>query len=71
MAFEYEVYAVDQFAGDLHDGLARNHPLAVVQIAELHRFILADGHPGGFDDVAPQDGVFAEGNVPNAFMLPA
>ena len=71
MAFEHEVYAVDQLAGDFHDGLARNHPPAVVQVAELHRLILADGHSGGFDDVAPQDGVLAEGNVPDAFMLPA
>ena len=71
MAFEYEVYAVDQFAGDLHDGLARNHPLAVVQIAELHCLILADGYPGCLNDVAAQDGVLAEGNVPDAFMLPA
>ena len=71
MVFKYEVYTVDQFTCYLHNCFARNHPLAVVQIAELHRFILADGHPGGFDDVAPQDGVFAEGNVPNAFMLPA
>ena len=71
MTFEYEVYAVDQLAGNLHDGLARYHPLAVVQIAELHRFILADGHPGCFNDVAPQDCVLAESDVPDAFMLPA
>ena len=37
MAFEYEVYAVDQLAGNFHDGLARYHPLGVVQVAELHR----------------------------------
>ena len=30
MVFEYEVYAVDQLAGNFHDGLARYHPLAVV-----------------------------------------
>ena len=71
MAFEYEVYAIDKLTGDFHNGFARNHSLAVVQVAELHRFILADGHPGGFDDVAPQDCMLAEGNVPDAFMLPA
>ena len=71
MAFEYEVYAVDQFAGDLHDGRARNHPLAVVQIAELHRFILADGYPGCLNDVAAQDGMLSESNVPDTFMLTA
>lgn len=69
MAFEYEVYAVDQLTCYLHDGLACHHPLAVVQVTELHSFILADGHPGGFDDITPQDGVFAEGDISHALML--
>ena len=71
MAFEHEVYAIDQFAGDFHDGLARNHTLAVVQVAELHRLILADGHPGGFNDIASQNGMLAEGNISNTFMFAA
>ena len=69
MAFEYEVDAVDQLPRDLHDGLAWNHPLAVVQIAELHRLILADGHPCSFDDIASQNGMLAEGNISHAFMF--
>ena len=44
LAFEYEVYAIHEFPRYLDDSLARHHPLAVVQVAELHRFILADGH---------------------------
>ena len=71
MVFEYEVYAVDQLAGNFHDGLARYHPLAVVQVAELHRFILADGYPGCLNDVAAQDGMLSESNVPDTFMLTA
>ena len=69
MAFEYEVDAVDQLPRDLHDGLAWNHPLAVVQIAELHRLVFADSNPGGFDNIASQNGVLAESNVSNAFMF--
>ena len=69
MAFEYKEYAVDQFAGDLHDVLARNHPLAVVQVAEMHRLILSDSYPGGFDDVVSKDGMLAEGNISDALMF--
>ena len=71
MAFEYEVYAVDQLAGDLHNGLAGNHTLAVVQVAELHRLIFADGHPCSLNDIAPQNSVLAEGDVTNTFVFSA